>query len=58
MLAHKTAKMKTQEHFYGLLLQKNLKLVNKGTQQQIRLIKKLKDCSNTNVFGTRDNLKP
>jgi len=58
MLARKTAMMKSQACFYGLLLWKNLKLVNKGTQQQIRLINKLKDYSNTTVFGTRDNLKP
>jgi len=58
MQAHKTAMMKSQAHFYGLQLRRNLKLVNKGTQQQIRLISKLRDCSNTTVFGTRENLKP
>jgi hypothetical protein len=56
--ADKTDMMKSQAHFNCLLLRRNLKLVNKGTQQQIRQINKLKDCSNTTVFGTRDNLKP
>jgi len=56
--ADKTTMMKSQAHFNGLLQRRNLKLVNKGTQQQIRLIDKLKDCSNTTVFGTRDDLKP